>query len=70
MSAKVFVTRRVPEEGVKLLKSKYAVDQWNSDEVVPRPDLLKRVVGTSGIFCTINDLIDKEVLDAAGNESI
>lgn len=64
---KVFVTRRVPEEGVALLQEKCHVDVWDSDEVCPREELLTRVAGVNAIFCTLNDKIDKELLQAAGD---
>jgi len=63
---KVFVTRRVPESGLQILRERCDVDIWDSDDVVPRDVLLKRVTGVDGIFCTINDNIDREILDAAG----
>ncbi|XP_053378838.1 glyoxylate reductase/hydroxypyruvate reductase-like [Mercenaria mercenaria] len=63
---KVFVTRRVPQEGIDILGETCDVDVWNSDDVVPRETFLERVKGVSGLFCTINDEIDTEVLDAAG----
>ena len=62
----VFVTRRVPQEGIDLLKEKCEVSVWDSDEVIPRETLLSKVRGTSGIFCTLNDKIDAGVLEAAG----
>lgn len=62
----VFVTRRVPQEGIDLLKEKCEVSLWDSDDVIPRDVLLVKVRGTSGIFCTINDEIDEAVLEAAG----
>ena len=62
----VFVTRKVPEEGVNLLKARCEVRVWDDDEVIPRDTLLNKVRGASGIFCTINDKIDEAVLDAAG----
>ena len=63
---RVFVTRSVHGEAIDHLKEKCDVDIWNSDKVVPRPELLKRVQGVAGIFCTISDHIDVEVLNAAG----
>lgn len=33
---------------------------------MPREELLKAVAGTSGIYCSLTDKIDKELLDAAG----
>ena len=64
---KVFVTRRVPQEGIDILNETCDVDVWDSDDVVPRETLLERVKDVNGLFCTINDKIDEEVLDAAGN---
>lgn len=39
---------------------------WDSDEPLPRAELLKRVQGVDGLFCLLSDKIDAEVLDAAG----
>ncbi|KAH3790227.1 glyoxylate reductase/hydroxypyruvate reductase-like [Dreissena polymorpha] len=64
---KVIVTRRVPEEGLQILREKCTVHVWDSDDIMPRDELLKRVHGSEGLFCTINDVIDREVLDAAGS---
>ncbi|XP_076021112.1 glyoxylate reductase/hydroxypyruvate reductase [Genypterus blacodes] len=65
---KVFVTRRIPQEGMKLLSESGVceVSLWDSDEPVSRTELLKGVQGASGILCLLSDKIDAEVLDAAG----
>lgn len=42
---------------------------WDSDEPVPRTELLKRVQGAHGLLCMLSDKIDVEVLDAAGLNS-
>lgn len=39
---------------------------WDSDEPLPRSELLKRVQGVDGLLCLLSDKIDAEVLDAAG----
>ncbi|XP_067658654.1 glyoxylate reductase/hydroxypyruvate reductase-like [Haliotis asinina] len=64
---KVYVTRRVPAEGLELLKKSCNVFVWDSDDVVPRATLLEKVAGMDGLFCTISDIIDKDVLEAAGH---
>ncbi|MEE6510877.1 hypothetical protein FKM82_031213 [Ascaphus truei] len=66
---KVFVTRRIPPEGQKLLFQAgiCLVQQWNSDEPIPREELLKGVVGAHGLLCLLSDKIDKELLDTAGS---
>nr|AFM87119.1 glyoxylate reductase/hydroxypyruvate reductase [Callorhinchus milii] len=66
--AKVYVSRRVPQEGVNLLQDSgiCEVTQWDFDETVPRSELLKQVAGAHGLFCLLTEKIDKELLDAAG----
>ncbi|KAG8004056.1 Glyoxylate reductase/hydroxypyruvate reductase [Nibea albiflora] len=65
---KVFLTRRIPQEGMKILSTGGVceVSLWDSDEPVPRAELLKGVQGAHGLLCLLSDKIDAEVLDAAG----
>ncbi|KAM8733300.1 glyoxylate reductase/hydroxypyruvate reductase [Acanthopagrus schlegelii] len=65
---KVFLTRRIPPEGMKILSAAGVceVSLWDSDEPVPREELLKGVQGAHGLLCLLSDKIDAEVLDAAG----
>uniref|UniRef100_A0A8D2ZK00 Glyoxylate reductase/hydroxypyruvate reductase n=3 Tax=Scophthalmus maximus TaxID=52904 RepID=A0A8D2ZK00_SCOMX len=65
---KVFVTRRIPPEGMKILSAagECEVCLWDSDEPVPREELLKGVQRAHGLVCLLSDKIDAEVLDAAG----
>uniref|UniRef100_A0A8C5LXV3 Glyoxylate reductase/hydroxypyruvate reductase n=1 Tax=Leptobrachium leishanense TaxID=445787 RepID=A0A8C5LXV3_9ANUR len=65
---KVFVTRRIPPEGQKLLSQVdfCSVEQWDSDEPIPRNELHKGVAGAHGILCLLSDKIDQELLDTAG----
>ncbi|XP_061100234.1 glyoxylate reductase/hydroxypyruvate reductase-like [Conger conger] len=67
---KVYVTRRIPQDGRKVLTQAQAgvckVSVWDSEEPVPRAELLKGVSGAHGLLCLYTDRIDTEVLDAAG----
>ncbi|XP_043915517.1 glyoxylate reductase/hydroxypyruvate reductase-like [Protopterus annectens] len=64
---KVFVTRRIPPEGLAVIKqSGVTLELWDSDEPVPRAELLKGISGAYGVVCLLSDKIDAEVLDAAG----
>ena len=65
MKPKVLATRRIPARGVELLQATCEVDLWDSDEVIPREDLLQRVASAEGVLCLLTDRIDAEVLDAA-----
>lgn len=64
---KVFVTRRVPEEGITLLKQHFEVTQWNSDDAIPRERLKEGIKGVDALFCLLTDKIDEEILDTAGD---
>ncbi|XP_044877196.1 glyoxylate reductase/hydroxypyruvate reductase [Mauremys mutica] len=65
----VFVTRRIPREGLAALSQAgvCSIQQWDSDEPIPRSELLAGVAGKHGLLCLLSDRIDKEVLDAAGS---
>ncbi|KAM8961111.1 glyoxylate reductase/hydroxypyruvate reductase-like isoform 1-T1 [Pelodytes ibericus] len=65
---KVYVTRRIPPDGITILKQSGSceLEQWDSDDPIPRSELLKKVVGIQGLYCLLTEKIDKEVLDAAG----
>lgn len=62
---KVYVTRRIPQPGLDLLAD-YDVTFWDSDEAIPRDELIKNVPGIDGLLCMLTDPIDKDVLEAAG----
>jgi glyoxylate reductase len=64
---KIFITRKIPEAGIKLLQEKgYKVEISPQDGVIPREELLKKVKGTDAILSILTDKIDGEVMDAAG----
>ena len=62
----VYITRRVPQRGVDVLLPTCNISQWDSEEAVPRGELLQNVQGVHGILCMPSDVIDRQVLDAAG----
>lgn len=62
----VYITRRVPQLGLDILMSTCNISQWDSEEAVPRGELLQCVQGVHGILCLPSDFIDKEILEAAG----
>ena len=67
---KVFVTRKVPEEGIKLLREHCVVTQWDSEATIPRDELLKGVKNVDGLFCLLTDKVDAEVLESAGTAGL
>ncbi|XP_067261399.1 glyoxylate reductase/hydroxypyruvate reductase b [Chanodichthys erythropterus] len=65
---KVYVTRKVPPDGLDILRKSGQVqfEMWDSDDPVPRVELLKKVKGCDGILCVLTEKIDAQLLDAAG----
>lgn len=55
---RVYITRQVGNEAIALLKQKYKVEIWDSEEPIPKETLLTAVGGISALFCTVSDIID------------
>lgn len=65
--SKVFVTRKIPESGIELLKKAgLEVEVSDFDGVLPREQLLEKVKGVDAILSLLTDKVDNELLDAAG----
>ena len=64
--ARVLVTRRIPEAGLRLLHEAAEVDVWDGELPPPRDELLRRVAGVDGLLALLTDRVDDELLDAAG----
>lgn len=65
---KIFITRTIPEAGIKMLKKNkdFDVQIYKSDEKIPRKVLLKKVKGCSAILSLLTEKMDAEIMDAAG----
>jgi len=66
---RVFVTRAMPDEGVRILIDALGAEQLRvrqEDEPISRAELRDNVRDLSGLLCFLSDRIDAEILDAAG----
>lgn len=62
----VYVTRRIPDAGLDLLREAGIDFAMNpNDRVLTRDELLANVAGRDGVLCLLTDTIDEEVMDAA-----
>ncbi|EDS28707.1 glyoxylate reductase/hydroxypyruvate reductase [Culex quinquefasciatus] len=67
MKPTVYVTRNdYARIGLDLLKEECELTIWDEPSPVPREEFMKNVAGKDAIFCSLNDRIDKELLDQAG----
>lgn len=66
MKPKVFLTRRIPDEGLSLLDAFCDITLWDQDAPPTHDEILCNVVGIDGLLCMLSDRIDEAVLEAAG----
>jgi len=66
---KVFITRRIPEIGIKLLKQKgYQVKVNPYDRVLSRAEIVKMGKGVDALLSLLTDTIDGGVMDGIGKQ--
>lgn len=64
---KIFVTRKIHESGISLLKKAgHKVTVYSKDEIIPRSKLLKNVKGCDAVLSLLTDKINDEFFQAAG----
>jgi lactate dehydrogenase-like 2-hydroxyacid dehydrogenase len=63
---KVFVARRIPDEGLRPILDACEADVWPDELPPPRDELLRRVAGRDGILTLLTDRVDDELLDRVG----
>ncbi len=69
----VYITRKIPDIGVELLKEKgYSVDVSEKDGVLTREELVSALKAKSydAVLCLLTDTIDGEIFDAAPEAKI
>src|SRR5436190_20679180 len=62
---RVYVTRRIPEEGLALVREGTTCRVWEGELPPPREVLLQEVAEAEGLLCLLTDRIDEALLDAA-----
>ncbi len=62
----VFVTRRIPEAGLRRVRERCTVRLWDQELPPPKETILQEVVNCDGLLCLLTDPIDAEVI-AAGS---
>lgn len=60
----VFVTRRIPEPGLDLLRTACDVVVNEEDRVLSKAEIIEGVKGKDALLCLLTDEIDAEVLDS------
>jgi glyoxylate reductase len=63
---RVYVTRIIPEDGLRLVCEACEAEVWEGETPPPRGVLLEKVRGVDGLLALLTDTIDAQVMDAAG----
>ena len=58
----VFVTRKIPEEGLKLLKKYCEVYVNPYDRILTKDEIISNLKGRDGLLCLLTDKIDRDVI--------
>ncbi len=61
---KIFLTRKIPEPGIKLLEKGFDVEINLENRVLTKEEIIKGVHGKDGLLCLLTDPIDKDVINA------
>ncbi|WP_041060747.1 2-hydroxyacid dehydrogenase [Jeotgalibacillus campisalis] len=63
---KVFITRKIEEEVIRELSSKFRVEVWPyEDQVCPREELLKHAADSHALLTMLSDQVDEELFEQA-----
>ncbi|MGZ6144260.1 MAG: 2-hydroxyacid dehydrogenase [Myxococcales bacterium] len=62
---RVFITRKLALDPATVLGPGIEIDQFDSEDPLPRADLLRRVSEASALVPILGDRVDRELLDAA-----
>jgi len=59
---KIFVTRKIPEPGLKILRKSHTIEVFPYDRIPTKKEIIKGLKGKAGLLCLLTDPIDKEVI--------
>jgi glyoxylate reductase len=65
MKPKVFVTRIIPDQGLRLVLEHCDAEVWQDELPPPREVMLDKVQDIDGLLCLLTDPVDAELLDRA-----
>ena len=61
---KIFITRKIPEPGLDLLRKDYEIEVFPHDGVPTKKEILDGLKGKDGLLCLLSDPIDAEVINS------
>jgi len=65
LKTKVYVTREIPESGLKMIKERFDTEIWPEYGPPPREVIIEKVRNVDAVVSLLSDKIDAEVFDVA-----
>ncbi|TXT55131.1 MAG: Glyoxylate reductase [Candidatus Thorarchaeota archaeon] len=63
MVDRIFVTRKIPEIGLEMLKKEFAVDIWKEQQPPSSEEIIRRAKNCHGLITLLSDPINKELIE-------
>ena len=70
MRKKVFVTRKIPNAGIQILKEHFDVEIFLENRPISKKEILSGAKGCDGLLPLLTDTIDAEIMDETGIKAI
>lgn len=64
---KVFITQKIPDAGIDMLKERYSVGINKEDKLPTKEEIKKGSKDMDALLCLLTDKIDKDIIDNAQN---
>lgn len=64
---KIFVTRKIPEPGLELLRKEHKIEVNPHNRVLTKEEIVKGLKGEEGLLCLLTDTIDEDVIKSEPN---
>jgi glyoxylate reductase len=64
---KIFVTRKIPEPGLDLLRKEHEIEVYPYDRVPTKEEIIKGLKGKDGLICLLSVPIDEEIINSNPN---
>lgn len=64
---KIFVTRKIPDEGIDLLKKIHEIEIFPQDRAPTKDEIINGLKGKDGLLCLLSDPIDQDIIKSEPN---
>lgn len=61
---KIFVTRKIPDVGLRLLKKYHDIEVNPYDRILTKEEIIEGLNGKDGLICLLTDMIDADIINS------